>query len=140
MAELPTDPDALVRTFCAAFGRLEVDELLDFFAEEAVYHNIPLEPAVGRDAIRAVIEMFVGMASEMSFFSSTGSTYSALTRSKTAASCCTSSSGSGASELRATACSCIVVSAPATAPTARRPATFNFEPMVNVPFTRDDRS
>ena len=67
MAELPTDPDALVRTFCAAFGRLEVDELLDFFAEEAVYHNIPLEPAVGRDAIRAVIEMFVGMASEMSF-------------------------------------------------------------------------
>jgi limonene-1,2-epoxide hydrolase len=67
MADLPTDPDALVRTFCAAFGRLDVDELLAFFADDAVYHNIPLEPAVGRDAIRAVIEMFVGMASDMSF-------------------------------------------------------------------------
>jgi len=67
MADLPTDPDTLIRTFCAAFGRLDVDELLAFFADDAVYHNIPLEPAVGHDAIRAVIEMFVGMASDMSF-------------------------------------------------------------------------
>ena len=69
------------------------------------------------------------MASAMSFFSSTGSTYSCLTMPNTAASCCISSSGKGVIELRATACSCMVVSAPATAPATSRPTTFSFEPM-----------
>src|SRR5690348_4341958 len=40
----------------------------------------------------------------------------------TAASCCSSSSGSGASEPRATVCNDTVVSAPATAPTVIQPA------------------
>jgi hypothetical protein len=36
--------------------------------------------------------------------------------------------------LRAVACSCIVVSAPATAPTASQPVTFSLTPM-NDPFS-----
>ena len=79
------------------------------------------------------------MASSMSFFSSTGSTYSLLTRSNTAASCCTSSSGNGASALRATACNCMVVSAPATTPTARIPATFSLAPMLESPFVQHEQ-
>jgi limonene-1,2-epoxide hydrolase len=67
MAELPTDPDALVRTFCAAWKNLDVDEVMGYFADDAVYHNIPLEPAVGRDAIRGVVEMFAGMSSGIDF-------------------------------------------------------------------------
>ena len=36
-----------------------------YFADDAVYHNIPLEPAVGHEAIRAFIEMFLGMTSSI---------------------------------------------------------------------------
>src|SRR5512140_2138356 len=44
---------------------------------------------------------------------------------KTAASCCSSSSGNGASEPRATVCNDTVVSAPARAPTEIQPAIFS---------------
>ncbi|MGC3985151.1 MAG: hypothetical protein QM777_10660 [Pseudorhodoferax sp.] len=44
----------------------------------------------------------------------------------TAASCCSSSSGSGASAPRATVCSDTVVMAPATAPIDTQPAIFSF--------------
>jgi limonene-1,2-epoxide hydrolase len=29
---------------------------MDFFTEDAVYHNIPMEPAAGKDAIRKTIQ------------------------------------------------------------------------------------
>lgn len=48
-----------VRKFCAAFTRRDVDELCAFFTADAVYHNIPMAPAEGIDAIRASLEMFV---------------------------------------------------------------------------------
>jgi limonene-1,2-epoxide hydrolase len=48
-----------VRQFCEAFGRGDIDELLGFFADGAVYHNMPMEPAVGAEAIRAVLQLFV---------------------------------------------------------------------------------
>lgn len=51
--------EAIVRRFCAAFARRDVEELLGFFADDAVYHNIPFPPAEGLDAIRATLEMYV---------------------------------------------------------------------------------
>lgn len=56
------DADRIVRDFCEAWGRGEVETLMDAFAEDAVYHNMPLEPAKGKDAIRAVIEGFLKMS------------------------------------------------------------------------------
>jgi limonene-1,2-epoxide hydrolase len=53
------DNEQLVRAFCDAFPRGDVEEILGYFAEGAVYHNIPMEPAVGADAIRAVLAMFL---------------------------------------------------------------------------------
>lgn len=53
-----TTPLETVTEFCAAWSRLDLDELADFFVEDAIYHNIPIEPVVGRDAIRATIEGF----------------------------------------------------------------------------------
>ena len=61
------NPETVVRDFCAAFERQDAQELLGFFAEDAVYHNIPFEPAVGRDAIEATLNMFVSDDSEGSF-------------------------------------------------------------------------
>jgi limonene-1,2-epoxide hydrolase len=48
-----------VRRFCAAFARRDVAELCSFFTPDAVYHNIPMAPAEGIDAIRSSLEAFV---------------------------------------------------------------------------------
>jgi len=67
MSTLPTDPDALVRSFCDSWSRADVEEMTSYFAEDAVYHNIPMEPVVGRDAIREFFVGFVAAASGLSF-------------------------------------------------------------------------
>ncbi|HEY1739453.1 MAG TPA: SgcJ/EcaC family oxidoreductase [Acidimicrobiia bacterium] len=54
-ARTPTDT---VRDFCAAWTSLDVEELLDYFTPDAVYHNIPVDPVVGVEAIRAMMAMF----------------------------------------------------------------------------------
>jgi limonene-1,2-epoxide hydrolase len=49
-----------VRRFCAAWSdNVSTDELVAFFTEDAVYHNIPLDPINGRDAIAANIASFI---------------------------------------------------------------------------------
>src|SRR3954471_5753483 len=58
MSDEATNED-VVRRFCAAFSRRDVAELVDFFADDAVYHNIPLAPANGKEAIRTTLESFV---------------------------------------------------------------------------------
>jgi limonene-1,2-epoxide hydrolase len=59
--------EAVVRDFCEAWSRRDVDEILSYFADDAIYHNIPLDPAVGKEAIRALLEFFVPPSSEISF-------------------------------------------------------------------------
>jgi limonene-1,2-epoxide hydrolase len=61
------DNERLVEEFCHAWAKRDVDGILGYFASDAVYHNIPLEPAAGLDAIRAVLEMFVPPADEIEF-------------------------------------------------------------------------
>ena len=49
-------PIEVVRSFCAAWSsNLGAAELAAFFAEDAVYHNIPLTPVTGREAIASTI-------------------------------------------------------------------------------------
>jgi limonene-1,2-epoxide hydrolase len=57
MSDTPID---VVRRFCEAWGRLDLDEIVGFFSDGAVYHNIPMDPVVGPDAIRAFIAGFTG--------------------------------------------------------------------------------
>ena len=64
---MSTPNEALVEAFCAAWKARDVDDIVSYFADDAVYHNIPIEPAVGLEAIRAVIEMFVPPADEIEF-------------------------------------------------------------------------
>lgn len=61
------DAETVVRNFCAAFANQSVEELLGYFAEGAIYHNIPLEPSVGREAIEATLNMFISDGSTGSF-------------------------------------------------------------------------
>lgn len=67
MPEQSSDPLTLVTTFCAAWARLNVDEIVGYFADDAVYHNIPLDPVTGRDDIRTFIEGFTGGVDSVDF-------------------------------------------------------------------------
>jgi limonene-1,2-epoxide hydrolase len=57
--------EKIVRDFVAAFNANDVERIMGFFAEDAVYHNIPVAPVKGTAAIRAVIQSFAGMASRI---------------------------------------------------------------------------
>jgi limonene-1,2-epoxide hydrolase len=53
-------PIELVRRFCAAWSdNVGVAELAAFFTNDAVYHNIPLAPITGREAIANTIAAFI---------------------------------------------------------------------------------
>jgi limonene-1,2-epoxide hydrolase len=56
-----------VRSFCDAFARRDPDELLGFFTEDAVYHNMPMAPVNGKTAIRSILEMFLKPATGVEF-------------------------------------------------------------------------
>ncbi len=56
-----------IRDFCAAWSRRDIDELLEYFTDDAVYHNIPVEPVQGKAAIRGILAMFVPPANEIEF-------------------------------------------------------------------------
>jgi limonene-1,2-epoxide hydrolase len=60
-------PIDLVRRFCEAWGRGDIDEIVGFFSDGAVYHNIPLAPVVGPEQIRATIEGFTGGVEQIEF-------------------------------------------------------------------------
>ena len=64
---MATDAEKIVTDFCNAWPRKNVDELLAFFTDHAVYHNIPFEPAKGKEAIKAVINTFLPMAKSLHF-------------------------------------------------------------------------
>jgi limonene-1,2-epoxide hydrolase len=61
------EPIEIVRQFCAAWGDGDLDTIMAFFADDAIYHNIPIAPVTGRDAIRATIEGFTGGVDSVEF-------------------------------------------------------------------------
>ncbi|MCV7261033.1 nuclear transport factor 2 family protein [Mycobacterium shimoidei] len=50
--------DELVTEFCKLWSSPDPDKLASYFAEDAVYHNIPMEAVQGREAIRDFIAGF----------------------------------------------------------------------------------
>jgi len=59
------DAEQVVRAFCDAFDGKNAEALRPWFTDDVVYHNIPLDPAVGIDATIAFIEGFFGMCESM---------------------------------------------------------------------------
>jgi limonene-1,2-epoxide hydrolase len=55
----------IVRSFIAAWRRNDLDEIMSFFADDCVYHNMPIEPARGSEATRQMLEGFSSMATEV---------------------------------------------------------------------------
>lgn len=57
----------IVTDFCNAVARRNVEELVGFFSTDAVYHNIPIAPVQGRDAIAATLRGFLAPSTEAEF-------------------------------------------------------------------------
>jgi limonene-1,2-epoxide hydrolase len=57
----------LVRDFCTAWSGRDIDKLVAYFNDDAVYHNIPMEPVQGHAGIRAVLEFFVPNSQNIDF-------------------------------------------------------------------------
>jgi limonene-1,2-epoxide hydrolase len=57
--------EQVVRDFCAAWSRRDAEELLGYFTEDAVYHNIPMPPVVGKAAIREAFGFFLPMSDKV---------------------------------------------------------------------------
>lgn len=50
--------DDVIRTFTSLWPKPDLDELMALFADDAIYHNIPVDPVVGKAAVRARIAAF----------------------------------------------------------------------------------
>ena len=59
MATAAKDPETIVRNFCATWPERNVEKVLAYFTDDALYHNMPLEPVTGKDGIREVLNMFI---------------------------------------------------------------------------------
>ena len=60
-------PEQVVNEFCKAWSRLDVAQIMSFFTDDAVYHNIPMEPVRGKAGIKAAINTFLPMAKSLQF-------------------------------------------------------------------------
>ncbi len=64
---MSAENERIVSDFCQAWSRMNLDEILGFMTDDAVYHNIPMPPAKGKAAIRAVVDGFLKMADAIEF-------------------------------------------------------------------------
>jgi limonene-1,2-epoxide hydrolase len=55
------DAGAIVNDFLAAWHRGDADGIINLFSDDAVYQNMPLEPVVGKSALREHITHLVGV-------------------------------------------------------------------------------
>ena len=60
-------PEETVTEFCDRIAEGDAEKAASFFSDDAVYHNIPLDPVTGREQIQATIAMFLGMADKVWF-------------------------------------------------------------------------
>ncbi len=58
-----SDNTDLVTAFCRAWSNRHVDEILGYFTEDAVYHNMPMPPMQGKPAIKTLLQQIVSPTS-----------------------------------------------------------------------------
>ena len=61
------NPSDVVTDFCEAWGKGDIEGILEFFTPDAEYHNIPMDPVTGVDAIRALISGFTTGVDKIEF-------------------------------------------------------------------------
>ncbi len=64
---MSAENEKLVTDFCRSWSRKNLEEILGYLSDDCFYHNIPMEPCVGKAAIRAFLEPFMKNAQEAHF-------------------------------------------------------------------------
>jgi limonene-1,2-epoxide hydrolase len=64
---MSAENEKLVTDFCQSWARKNLDEVLGYLADDCFYHNIPMEPCVGKTAIRAFLEPFLKESDSVDF-------------------------------------------------------------------------
>jgi len=54
-----TDNVAIIRDFIGAWSRLDVEEIVGYFAEDGVYHNMPTAPVPGHEKLKQFVGGFI---------------------------------------------------------------------------------
>jgi len=55
----------VVTSLIDAFNASDLERIMGHFTADAIYHNIPVDPVTGLDAIRQVVQGFMGMATKV---------------------------------------------------------------------------
>jgi limonene-1,2-epoxide hydrolase len=64
---MATENERVVDEFCKTWTTLNIDKVMEFFTDDAVYHNIPLKPAKGKAEIRKTIDGFMPGTTKIEF-------------------------------------------------------------------------
>ena len=64
---MPTENERVVSEFCQTWTTLDIDKVMEFFTDDAVYHNIPLAAARGKAEIRKTIDGFMPGTTKVEF-------------------------------------------------------------------------
>jgi limonene-1,2-epoxide hydrolase len=62
-----TENRAVVQSLADAWADKDIERIMAHFTDDIVYHNIPMDPAEGIEAVRGVIEGFLAMAESIVF-------------------------------------------------------------------------
>ena len=54
-----TDNEKVIRDFVNAWSSLDTDRVVEFFTEDGIYHNMPIEPVAGKPQLRGFISAFL---------------------------------------------------------------------------------
>ena len=54
-----------IRNLVAAFNTKDIDAIMEFFTDDAIYHNMPMEPVQGAKGVRGLITGFIGPAEKL---------------------------------------------------------------------------
>lgn len=57
----------LVLGMCSAWRTRDTEKVLSYLSADCFYHNIPIAPAVGHDAIREFVGGFMGILEDVEF-------------------------------------------------------------------------
>ena len=64
---MASEAENIVNEFCKAISRKNLDELLTYFSDDAVFQPMMMEPAKGKAAIRAALASFTDTAESVQF-------------------------------------------------------------------------
>ncbi|MFZ5930580.1 MAG: limonene-1,2-epoxide hydrolase family protein [Pseudomonadota bacterium] len=54
-----TKNEEIIRGFISAWSRLDAEELVKYFSEDGIYHNMPASPVSGHDNLKSFISAFL---------------------------------------------------------------------------------